>query len=485
MSISASLANALTGLAAASRSAQVVSSNVSNALTEGYARREIQLSPRYVGNAGAGVQIDGITRIVDEVTLREKRLAAASLGNANVTFEFDQATLDLIGSPETPGSLSARVAGFETALIEAASRPDSEARLTNVLTAAQSLTSKLNEVSDGLQSLRQDADARIGQEVAWLNTSLQQIADLNEQIVRAKGNDRDYPSLLDQRQKLIDDISELVPIRQLPRENDTVALYTMGGALLLDIEPAEFGFDARAPITPDMTLASGALSGLTINGNAVQISGAGSAIGGGVLSELFAVRDTHAVEVQTNLDEVARDLIVRFEDPALDPTLVAGDPGLFTDRGNPVDLADLVGLAGRVEVNTLVDPSAGGATWRLRDGLGAVAPGPVGNAALITAKLDVLAEARAPVNGTFSGAGKDLSGFATALTSLSGQSIQASSTRVSFEAAKFEGLEESLLADGVDTDQELQKLLLVEQAYAANARVIQTADELLSLLIGL
>jgi len=41
------------------------------------------------------------------------------------------------------------------------------------------------------------------------------------------------------------------------------------------------------------------------------------------------------------------------------------------------------------------------------------------------------------------------------------------------------------MQDGVDTDQEMQTLLIVEQAYAANARVLQTADELIQTLIGL
>ena len=83
------------------------------------------------------------------------------------------------------------------------------------------------------------------------------------------------------------------------------------------------------------------------------------------------------------------------------------------------------------------------------------------------------------------GAGKDVAGFAAALTSVAGQSVLGTSTRLSFETARFEGLEETFLAGGVDTDQEMQNLLLIEQAYAANARVIQTADELLQILIGL
>ena len=485
MSISGALANALTGLAAASRSAQVVSSNVSNALTEGYARRQVELSPRYVGGAGAGVQIDGITRVVDETLLREKRLAASSFGNAQIAYDFHSDALDLIGSPEMSGSLSEHVGNFEAALLEAASRPDSDARLAGVLDAAQSLAGKLNRVSDGVQKLREDADSRIASEVDRLNISLEQIAELNEQILRAKVNDRDYPSLMDQRQKLIDDISELVPIRQLSRENDTVALYTMGGAMLLDIEPAEFGFEPKAPITPDMTKASGALSGLTLNGTEIETAGDRSAIAGGILAGLFEVRDELSIVVQDNIDEVARDLVVRFEDPALDPTLTAGDPGLFTDRGAALTPTDVLGLAGRIEVNTAVDPAEGGELWRLRDGIGATAPGAVGDATLINAKIAVLSDMRTPVGGTFLGGGKDVAGYASSLTSLVGQSLLGSSTRLSYETARFEGLEETFLADGVDTDQELQNLLLIEQAYAANARVIQTADELIQQLIGL
>jgi flagellar hook-associated protein 1 len=44
MSITSALANAVSGLTAASRSAELVSNNVSNAMTEGYGRREIVLS---------------------------------------------------------------------------------------------------------------------------------------------------------------------------------------------------------------------------------------------------------------------------------------------------------------------------------------------------------------------------------------------------------------------------------------------------------
>ncbi len=485
MSLSSTLNNALTGLAASSRAAQLVSTNVSNSMTEGYARREIELSAKVVGGGGAGVQVDGITRVVDETLLRERRLAAASIGSAEVEADFLTDALDLIGQPEQEGSLSARVANFETALLEATSRPDSDARLSSVLNTAKALTTKLNTVSDGIQTLRQDADAAIDLDIRRLNQALIQIDELNAQILRAQGTDRDYPALLDNRQRIVDEISELVPIRQLQRDNDTIALYTLNGALLLDIEPAEFGFSATSPITGDMTQASGALSGLTINGNPIVTSGQNGPIAGGRLEGLFAVRDELAVTVQDNVDTVARDLISRFEDPALDATLAVGDPGLFTDQGAALDPLDVAGLGARISVNALVDPSDGGDLWRLRSGLGAAAPGAAGDPALLQAMVSRMSDVYAPVGGTFSPSAKSVSAFTSELTSLVGQAYQSGNSRLIFEQARFAGLDEALLAQGVDTDQELQKLLLIERSYAANARVIQTADELIQLLIGL
>ncbi|MDJ0637861.1 MAG: flagellar hook-associated protein FlgK [Paracoccaceae bacterium] len=485
MSISATLANALTGLTAAARSAQVVSTNVSNATTEGYARREIDLSARLRAGDGYGVQVDGVNRIVDENVVRERRLASAAVGFADAPAGFFQDVMDTLGQPNDPSSLTARVAAFESALLESTSRPESDSRLFGVLNAATSLANKLNNTSDQVQILRQDADREIGTEIERLNATLQQIAEIDGQILRARGSNRDYPALLDGRQKLIDDISELVPLRQLPRENDTVALYTMTGALLLDIEPAEFGFTRTEPITPDMTLSSGALSGLTLNGTPLATSGPNGPIAGGRLASLFAVRDELSVTVQSDLDAMARDLVTRFEDPTLDTTLLAGDPGLFTDRGAAFDASSVTGLAGRVSVNALADPSAGGEIWRLRDGLGAAAPGSIGDAALLSGMLDRLQEARVPVGGTFSAASRSTADLTADILSRVGQDLQLRNDRLSFEQSRYAGLDEALLAEGVDTDQEMQKLLLIEQAYAANARVIQTADELIQLLIRL
>ena len=53
----------------------------------------------------------------------------------------------------------------------------------------------------------------------------------------------------------------------------------------------------------------------------------------------------------------------------------------------------------------------------------------------------------------------------------------------SFASARYEQLNIMQMQNGVDTDTELQKLLSIETNYAANAKVIQTIDEMLSTIM--
>lgn len=56
-------------------------------------------------------------------------------------------------------------------------------------------------------------------------------------------------------------------------------------------------------------------------------------------------------------------------------------------------------------------------------------------------------------------------------------------TQQSLASGRASAMAEDLAASGVNTDAEMQRLLQYEQSYAANARVIQTIDDLIQLLI--
>ncbi len=70
---------------------------------------------------------------------------------------------------------------------------------------------------------------------------------------------------------------------------------------------------------------------------------------------------------------------------------------------------------------------------------------------------------------------------------LSGIGVQRQATETALAGATSQQniLQDMQAADGVDTDAEMQKLMLIEQTYAANARVISIVDELMQILLGL
>ncbi|MCP5036719.1 MAG: flagellar hook-associated protein FlgK [Rhodobacteraceae bacterium] len=485
MTISGALFNALSGLTANSRAAELVSSNVANSTTEGYGMRELDLSSQVLAGSGYGVRTGTVVRIVDEGLIEDRRLAEAGVGNGNTLARFLSDLENIIGIPDQEGSLSGRLAAFESALIEAGARPDSQARLSNLLSAAQGVTQHLNASSDAIQTARMDADREIALQVDRLNAGLASVKNINYEIQTSLARGQDPSSLMDLRQQTIDDISSIVPLRQVPRSNGQVALFTPGGAILLDGRAAELEFSPTGFIVPEMTLASSALSGLTINDRDTRTSGGRSPIAGGSLAALFEIRDERAVSAQVQLDAMARDLVERFQDPALDATRAPGAAGLFTDADAAFLPADEVALSTRLSVNSVVDPDQGGALWRLRAGLGAAVPGDVGNGVLLADMATALTANRVPASGDITTAARSASGLAAEFLSLVGAGKRDVEYELGFSIATHETLKLLELETGVDTDVEMQKLMLVEQAYAANARVMTTADDMLQLLMQL
>jgi flagellar hook-associated protein 1 len=485
MSVTSALSGALSGLSAASRQAEILSSNVANATTPGYARRQVGLSSAVLAGAGQGVQLLGVTRDVDRHLLGERRLAAAGGGDRDIRADFLKRVEQTFGTPDSTGALSARLAAFDQALVEAAGRPESSTRLSNIVSTAKSLLQGFASATSDIQAARATADRRIAEEVGKLNSTLGQLHDLNVDLRSFTGAGRDVSALLDERQRLIDQISAIVPIREVPRDLNQVALYTTGGVALLEGSASVIGFSATHTITPDMTQALGGLSGITINGQAYATSGASSPILGGSLGGLFALRDDLAVSAQGKLDAVARDLVERFSAAGVDPTLAPGAPGLFTDAGAAFLAANETGLAGRLTLNAAADPGQGGAAFRLRDGLGALVEGPPGNGTLLNALHGALSAARPLSSSGFTAGNR---GFATLIGDLqsdaSARRLSAQSEQ-SFAATKLTALSDLEAQNGIDTDQEMQALLVIEKNYAANAKVIQAVADMIDTLIRL
>lgn len=478
MSLSSSLNSAVAGLDLASRRADVVARNVANADRPGYARRTLEASASNV--AGSGAQ-NAVVRGGDPRLAQFRREAESREANSK-TFQTFHAALDTaIGDPDQAGSLQDSIALFDSALISAAADPNSASRLAQVSLEARGIADKLNFLDGAVQDLRQKADTDIGNAVTQLNADLSGVERLNRDILRLRSGGHDAANLLDQRSVLVDRIGSTIPIRELPRDHGGIALVTTGGVMLLDGRAMEVGFSPRAPIIPSMT-ASVQLSCLTINGRDVNTTDASGGIRGGSLAAMFSIRDEVAPRATARFDAMAAELIGRFADPAVDPTTASGSAGLFTDDGGPFNPMAPKGLAGRIALNAFVTPDRQDQHFRLRDGLGATTPATGGSPALLLRYGSALALRAPPTASGLPDAPADLQGHAAALRSLVSMDRVRADDRYAVEQTQAEGLAEARDGGGVDLDGEMRHLLEVEQAYAANARVIQAVSDMMNRL---
>ena len=480
MSLSGALSNAMSGLAANARGTTVISSNIANALNETYGRREIALTTNATQSSG-GVVVSQVTRQSDPIMAYQKRLALADQSSLSVQANFHTDLEQMIGSIDTVGSVADKLTRLETALLSAASDPSSQTRLRNVSFAAEDFAAGLRHASSGLNGLRERADAEIANAVEILNTGLSQLEQLNTQIVTAKHLGQDTLGLLDRRDATLDTLAKFVPLHVVDRDSGAVAVFTVQGKTLLDESAASFSFERSSTILSHMTVDNGLISNLTIDGEVVQVPGNGM-MNGGALAAYFDLRDVTATQAQQRLDAIARDAVERFGPGGADTTLVAGDAGVFTDAGFVFNAADETGLAGRITLNNALRAETA-EPWRWRDGINAATQGDSGQA-------DLLLELRANMNATVVPGSVALGSTPRSLVGhIQELSSDVAANRIRFSDASetassyLNDVRNAVAADGVNTDQELQKLIELEKSYAANARVVQVVDDMLSELL--
>ncbi len=488
MSINNALNNASLGLSAASRLADTVSNNVANAMTPGFGRRVTELTSLAIGGYGSGVQARVTTRTENPYLTAERRAMDASLGAAATTAATYQRLVDALGEPGSEGALATRATTLETALMSTVSEPQSLSRLADAVSAAGSLAGELNATSLENSRLRSEADAEIARQVETVNRSLHRISDLNGKISELTMRGEDVTGLQDERDRVLDTITSIVPVRTVKRDAGAIAIYANGGGVLLDGSVRELVF-TRGPseITAEMSVETalnpGQLSGLRQErGDAAGPSwvpvGTGSGLfDGGSLAALFDVRDNIVPQFQGEIDLYAAELVSRFRDLVPPASLDAAGDGLFVDTaGTNV----LTGLATRIGLNDAVV----GAAWRLRDGLSATVIGNEGKGDFLQGLADAMSTARTATGFISQNAANSAAIMASEITS-----FFAGKAARSDDAQAFLTARQTVLADsetnaiGVDSDSELQALMVIEKVYAANARVLSVIDGLMQTLL--
>lgn len=487
MSLLRALSSANSGLAATSARADVAASNIANASNPNYVRKEVITTERFTDGHGNGVRIATVEQKQNLELTRQRRGADAAFGRSSVISAAHNELQSEVGEPGSGFGLFASIESLEASMNSLQATPESVALQNSVVQAAREITAEFNTLSKAATKMRETADQNIFNSVGKVNKALYRLQEINSEITDVKFSSGAGNALETERQLLLSEIGEIIPIRDIPRDNGQVDVVTDTGVFLLAGNVRELSFTRTSIIEPTNRYGTtgSTLSGLFVDGQDITPGTSGAQkIKGGSISGEFAVRDSIATEFTDSLDAMSRDLIDRFSNDSIDSTKPAGAQGLFTDATYAADATKTIGVASRIGINAAVDPNAGGAVYRIRDGIGATSPGNTGNTTIINGMISAMSASRSITFGGGLPGNYSVINAAAAFTSQVGeQALRHESINAGTIARRDILTDAELDAGSVDVDFELQTLIIIEQNYAANARVIQTVDQMIDRLL--
>jgi flagellar hook-associated protein 1 len=444
------LNTALSGLEAAQAAIDTTGQNIANANTPGYSRQRVVQTDRTPltipalstisgegAQVGLGVDITTISRVRDQFldsSYRNQNSQTSGNNTASTLLGQVQAALN---EPSASG-LSTALNKFWTAMSGLQNDPTNQGAMSAVLGAGQTVAENLNTLSGELSTLQ----SQVTNQYTTLTdptsgpvaTDANQIAALNVQIARAQTSGLDANALLDQRDQLVDDLSQYSNVYVTAQPSGMINV-SFGNA-------ATAASGGTADSTP---LVNGATVDLSDNLTDTNLSGSSGTLGS-LLGLYDATTGTGKIAgYVTTLDNVTNQLV------------------------------------------TAVNGAISGA-----DASGATAPpffDPTGTTAAAIAVNSSLSTSNPPYTAAEAGAVSKLTGGAAdqaynAFVTQIGSDVQAANSAQQTSQSLLSAINNQRQSiSGVSLDEEMTNLIQYQQAYQASARVMNAIDETLSTLI--
>ena len=292
MSLSRIFDIAQRSLGAYQKALDVTSHNVANASNPHYSRQRVNFGTEIPEiNAGmiwgSGVRLESIERVRNQLT-------ESQIINNRPKYSFNEKQSYLLGQVENVLSepselgLSNLINEFLNSWSELSATPNSIPLRNNVLYSAQKLSAKVNTIGESFDITKSDIISEFKSNVTMMNGYLEQIQSLNARIFEAKSRGITPNDFLDERDKLINELSSYTNIN-VSYDNNNMATISIGGV---------FAVDATSYVKFEAYEKDGELSLRSINnGNQVALKG----------GELYALADVYSNKIpnyQSQLDNV-------------------------------------------------------------------------------------------------------------------------------------------------------------------------------------
>ena len=248
MSLGSALANAMSGLRANQAAISVVSSNIANTQTPGYVAQSLIQTEVITGDVGSSVRVTGVNRQLNQFVQTQLRTETAGGAYADQIASVLSQLQTTYGTPGDAGSIETAYSNFTTALQSLSTTSGSASSQITAVTAAQNLAQQLNATTQGIQTLRTNAEQDLNISVGQANAAMAQIAKINTQLQGANPTDPTSATLMDQRDQAIDQLSHLMDIRVSNNGNNQTTVYTSNGLELVGAQASTLSFNSQGTL---------------------------------------------------------------------------------------------------------------------------------------------------------------------------------------------------------------------------------------------
>jgi flagellar hook-associated protein 1 FlgK len=226
----------LSALIAQQRALTTTSNNIANASTPGYSRQRVELVERPMdrlgpGFVGTGVNVAEIRRLTDESMLGQLRSAAAGFGRATAFSELAESVNGMFA--DSASGLPATLQSFVNALQDVANDPLATSSRQALLSEARSLTTRFGAMDERLTEMADEVRSRMLTSTDRINSLGADLAAINRQI-NDVGTARGSPSeLLDQRDRLLEELATLVTVDTAVQNDGQLNVFIGTGQILV------------------------------------------------------------------------------------------------------------------------------------------------------------------------------------------------------------------------------------------------------------
>lgn len=342
MGLSVTLSNALSGMRVGQNALDTLSNNVANAGTPGYHRRSVSVIDS-LGVNSTYAREGQLSRAFNQSLQAHYTRSTAESGFTSVQASFLDRVQTLFGKPGTVGSIDSAYNAFESSLAAVATSPDSYANRADLVQKAQTVASTLNRLSSDIQSLRQEIEAKLSNSVDSINNQLQSLEKVNLRLADQGIDATSRATLMDQRDRLVEDLSQQMDLRVNYRGDGTVSLMTRSGVGILDVKASVFSYESAGALSAasrfspnDAVSGVGKLSIMTPAGLEIDLVKQ-NVLQSGELAGLIQLRDQQLVQAQDQLDEIAASVAQAMSTNVTQGMQVTSGPS----NGYEVDLANV------------------------------------------------------------------------------------------------------------------------------------------------